>query len=297
MVTFIFEDNVKTPSSSLLKSSYNGANIEFSSGGGSHRITPLIDKHKRFNKDSVVIIFLDLPPNNEKTYFSYEKITDHILNNNYSSVYIIPIICIEYYILRLIMHRAYTKHNIKLNCLMDNLVKDFNYSYSTVQDVISNNKYVQESLEHLYKWLLINLVNNTRCMINAKRKDSYYGKFYLSDCDCDTKFCKISSCMQLTDKAEMFYTELPVFTIKDEVHKSLLNQLNIRIQETAISDVYNDVIDFFYKICKSMNIEMIHIFRFDYINRNDFVDKLYSNLTFSSDFTGPGIASISNVFQ
>lgn len=70
MIKLIFEDNEQTPSSKLLKSSYNGSNIDFSNGSHISRMISCINKYK----DDELIIFFDLSPNNRFTYTNYERL-------------------------------------------------------------------------------------------------------------------------------------------------------------------------------------------------------------------------------
>lgn len=62
---FIFEDGEGTPSSLLLKSSFNGENIFFSNGSGR-----LLTKIKElYNKEDTFYIFYDVSPNNKKRFW------------------------------------------------------------------------------------------------------------------------------------------------------------------------------------------------------------------------------------
>lgn len=266
MRKFIFEDNDSTPSSLLLKASYNGDNIIFANGGCAANILKSIERYK----DCELIVFFDLPPNNEHAYRNYEKLVDIVIDREYN-VHIIPILCIEYFILRFLIQCHYLPVGEKYVELVTDLVFDFNYSSNYVQDFVRVNSYRSASLEHVYKDLLITLTNKSKCMLNCIQHDksgnivydSHYGIFYTADCKCEPKFCRINCSAKLQEKAEQFYTKLPIFCTVNNSHATYLNKLGIKTKEENFESLYDDVIMFFEKICSSMDIAGPLIVRFD----------------------------------
>ena len=107
-IKFLFEDNEQTPSSILLKNSYKGADIYFSNGS-SLILSKVKELRKIFNDD--IYIFYDLVPDNEVTVKGYTDLV-RALKLNYSNVYVLPIICIEYFI----CISLYKFNRLKLNC-------------------------------------------------------------------------------------------------------------------------------------------------------------------------------------
>ena len=79
MTKIIFEDNLESPISQLLKSSYNGENISFSGGGDCSKMMLLVDKFKLEDIKCRIFIFYDLPPNNKNACENYDKLCEAIL--------------------------------------------------------------------------------------------------------------------------------------------------------------------------------------------------------------------------
>ena len=171
MIKFLFEDRCDTPSSILLKSSYNGKNILFAGGDNASNMFKHIKEYKDSNKDDLLIVFFDLPPNSEDTYKNYEKLLEALLDNNYTNVYVVPIICIEYYILKFIVENKYLIVDDKNIELVNNLVLSFDYNNKEVIDFVEKSNYRKESLEHVYKELLTFLVAKSKCMLNHTPHD------------------------------------------------------------------------------------------------------------------------------
>lgn len=67
VIKFMFEDNDEMPSNILLKSSYNGSNIYFTGGGNASNVFREVEKCKQSYQNCPIIIFFDLPSNNEKS--------------------------------------------------------------------------------------------------------------------------------------------------------------------------------------------------------------------------------------
>lgn len=77
------------------------------------------------------------------------------------NVFIIPIICVEYYILKMFVHYNYITYNAKTGNYIKYLVKDFRW------DLLPENEkkdISMKSLEHVYKFILSN--QNLKCMHN-----------------------------------------------------------------------------------------------------------------------------------
>lgn len=95
-MVLLFEDNENTPSSQLLKSCLYGKNIYFSNGN--HNLATVATE--LVNKGNSVIIFVDVLVNSIETKQIYNAISKKFKNNEH--VLVLPIICIEYYILKML---------------------------------------------------------------------------------------------------------------------------------------------------------------------------------------------------
>ena len=237
MYQFIFEDNGNTPSSKLLKESYNGDNIHFSFSNRYlvNKVDELISKGF---KD--IIVFVDVVPNNDNTISLYKSLSDEKYGNEeWGNVIIVPIICIEYFLAKLCLDNGYFGDGYKDRLAVKYLVNDFCW------DKIPE-KYKSISLEKLYKRLFIDNKVNKECLINI----SSYGRFYKDDCNC----CELST-DTLSKKAELLYTSLPIFDVIDSMHENIIKKLSISTEEADIakfSEIHNK---FYNYICKTMGIK------------------------------------------
>ena len=255
----IFEDGENTPSSRLLKASFNGDNIYFS-----ERCTNMKDTlDKLYNNTDRFWLFYDVPPNNEIAVNSYMSLCQELYS--YKRVCVIPIICIEYYIIRMFAEYNYANLQNDVVGLVDNLVLDFNNSGIQEMDKIKSNK-VKGSIERVYKYILDK--QKLKCMLNHNKYDKLHniiesditGKFYKIDCNC--KFCKINCKDKLSLKAERLYTSLPIFDASNEDYKKILKDFKIYVKDVTAEEVLNKCQKIFDKLCDILNVNHIRILKF-----------------------------------
>jgi hypothetical protein len=238
MCCFLFEDNENTPSSKLLKKSYNGKNIFFSAGCANLRksIDDLINKgyHK-------IVAFVDVSPNNKNTIELYNFLSKvKSTTSSWKNVIIVPIICIEFYIAELCKCYGYFEPEQLQRNTIKNLVCDFNWDAMPTSD----KKY---SLEKIYKWLFEDKVENQECLKNKNGK----GIFYLQDCNCDN--CTLSK-STLSEKAEQLYCKLPIFDVlEDTEHENKLKRLGINYNNISLDELHKKQQDFYDNICNKLN--------------------------------------------
>lgn len=96
----IFEDNKEMPISKLISYVYEESGIVVHFVGGNRNIKAEVEKN--YDKDDAYIIFLDLVPDNHSAINEYRKLQLFIDESMYDNVTVIPIPCIEYYVLKLI---------------------------------------------------------------------------------------------------------------------------------------------------------------------------------------------------
>lgn len=258
-IKLIFEDNENTPSSRLLRSSYNGHNIFFSDG-----CYNVLDKAITIKEPGdIIYILYDLSPNNIKTVKGYEELIKVIFQNEYTDIFVLPIICIEYYVCRFMLNlNALT--TTKLNEeLVDRIVKDFDWQ--ALSDKWKGDKFVGSSLEHAYKYIINNtgslcMLNRVECRRNNNRDGvSIKGKFYLEDCNCSRIYCRSKCNRSLKEKAERLYTTLPVFTIISDEHRDYIDNLGIALTEVDHAVIKENLQKLYNTICDSMGCERIKI--------------------------------------
>lgn len=259
-VKFIFEDKETTPSSKLLLSSYNGNNIYFS--GGCHSA---LDKALEIQEsDDIIYIFYDMSPNNNFTVKGYRDINRLIKKSNLKNIYIIPIICIEYFICKLLDKLELLQTTKDIEDLIQNLIKVFDWNAITYKHKLDS--YIGSSLEHAYKYIVSH--QPMQCLHNSfkyntaskdRNLNSISGVFYEKDCNCNRRYCKPNCIISLKDKAELLYTMLPLFTIVSEDHVNLMKNLNI--QTVYMENQKLEVIlqKFYDNISTSINCNSVQI--------------------------------------
>lgn len=225
-IKFLFEDKETTPSSILL-SEILGDSVYFSSGNNL-----LKSKIKEiWNPNDVFIVFIDVTPDRQSLYKSiYKGFIRYLCENGYNNCYVIPIFCIEYYIIKLLNF-----------CGVNNSVGRFkDISKCVLEDdakvILKKIKSTGLVMEKLYKEY-VNTQAKT-CTRNTNHKSDYtYGYFYSHSClDCEKEYCNVKKRLELMDKAVMLYTNLPVFDSNKDIEE-ILKKYGYNCIETCIEDV------------------------------------------------------------
>ncbi len=260
-IKLLFEDNENSPSSILLKHSMHGDSIYFSGG-----VTQLLSKLKSiYTAQDTVFVMHDMSPNNRWTIKFYDGFVQEIKSNQqkYNGVYIVPIVCIEYYLCKFLNKYGYLYiKNSELSELVKAIV-DEPFDYSRVPSNILNITKLRNSLEKMYKYIVKNqamicMHNNFEYdKVTGLRINTLSGIFYDRDCSCKDIYCRIQSKDNLEIKAERLYSLLPVFAISSA---ELLNQPGIDTENMDIQTIQNEMQRVYNEICRSMGINTIKIF-------------------------------------
>lgn len=229
---FIFEDSENTPVSQMLKHSYNGDRIYFSNSGT--RLGKKIKGVRNLvgSNGNIFLGFLDVVPNNRNTVNLYNRFCDSF--SDYDNVFIIPILCIEYIVLKFLCNENILPYKENELLLIEDIVKAQNWNFP--KGVLPKSDKHGGTMERVYKHILND--HSPSCLINIspqdKEKSIEYGKFYKEDCKCNNcTLCQYT----LSKKAEGIYCTLPIFDVPDETYKSILNNLDIRFKTTTIDVV------------------------------------------------------------
>lgn len=249
-MVLLFEDNEHTPSSELLKACLYGKSIHFSNGN--HNLASKADE--LVNMGNSVIIFVDLSINCAETKLVYNTLSKKFRTSEH--VLVLPIICIEYYILKMLYNHGFL-----------NFPKYENDS--TIQNLIHNfvieitGEKIDKSLEKQYKSILNKIGDKKHCYINKNVKQK--GKFYKYSCPCDNEHCKEYKTASLEYKAECLYSTLPVGVIDDKYKEYITNLgLDLEINSTNLQVVYNKLVDLHSKLHKMYGIGNMPLFKFNY---------------------------------
>lgn len=206
-------------------------------------------------------IFCDVPTDNDKAVNWYSNLVWRL--RNVKNAYVIPIICIEYFI-ALMFYRFgfYTSDKSVIGVLAKYMIEDIdikglltqcNLSGLKINTIITcsaasekkGDSYEHHSFEGLYKYL----VNNQLYLICLKNKESsdrypHRGDFYRIDCaTCDK--CKFSKSLEY--KAEYLYTRLPLFDIISNEHKAILDEYGINCKKITKEELQINCVELFSK--------------------------------------------------
>lgn len=222
---FVFEDHESSPVSQLLLASINGSCFKFS--GGVSRLHKTVQEG--YNEKDNYYVLLDVVPNNPITIDWYRKLKKSF--KGYSNVFLLPIVCIEYYVLHMLVTYGY----IPNSAILQGVVFDFDAS---VVKAYVGTIGCKESLEKVCKNIVSSLAD--LCKRNTNKSDNnIYGLFYREDCICDRKFCKEDCNDSLKLKAERLYCSLPLFDVVDDKHKEYLSSVGISTTTVSYVDVFD----------------------------------------------------------
>lgn len=211
VVYYVFEDNDDTPSSELLKLCANGSNIYFSEG---HRRFWWKVKQvmKQLHEDDMLIGFFDLPLDNDMAVVMYDRVMRNYMSYIHlfkKNVYIIPIICIEYFIYFVVRHYNYDKYF------------SLNYPGSG------------SSEENRYK----DILKHVACLSN--RSGNTVGFFYKGGCN------KCGCCDDRYLRAEQLYSSLPAVGVVSKEHFNYLYKHDIFMVKTTMNEIEKETLVFF----------------------------------------------------
>lgn len=234
-IKFVFEDNETVPISMLLKKSYNGDNIFFSSGCAN-----ILSKAIEIQTENdFIIMYYDVAPNNVKTVKGYENLRMTIKANNIKNMIVVPIICIEYITLRMLDKYNQLLISSKYKDAYNYLVKDLDWG--TYVNTCNPNSYILESIEHFYKSVLTQM----QTQICKHNSHNYIGNTGHKD--------------KVALKAERLYFELPLSIIVNKMHRKYIESLGIGFSDTKLIDVENERKLFYDKLCANMKVNGIKI--------------------------------------
>lgn len=256
----LFEDNENVPISMLLKKSYNGNNIYFSSG-----CDKLLSKAISIqDKEDIIVIYYDVAPNNNKTTKGYRDLCKTIKTKQLKNIIVVPIICIEYIIVKSLYKYNQLIIPEKYKDIEEYLIKKLDWD-----GYINNcntNEYTRSSIEHFYKYVLTQIQpqrckrNSHKYLKDGKTIDINYGsgKYYYIDCPCN-RFCTLKSDSKLKEKSEIAYLQLPLVPIIGKEHKRYIEKLNIRFKEVQLQDIEKERQTFYNELCLNMKVNGIKI--------------------------------------
>ena len=215
---YIFEDKTDTPSSILLRQDkFVGKYMLFSEGN-----QLLEDKlNSVYNTEDFFYVFIDFVPDNKHLIVQYEGLKDTIINEYGDNVALIPIPCIELFILKMLFKYGYVTDNVIYEKAILNFDKNFVHSLPK--------NFGKLTLERCYKYILNVYLDKE---FHNKSKNGI-GSFYKSE--------------NLLYKSEALYVSLFFFHIRSPEHKSFLYE-NFDINSIVFlhnTDLYNILVNYY----------------------------------------------------
>ena len=227
----LFEDNVRTPSSCLIRSSNPFGRATFFADGASQ----VLDHLKEIvSQSNLVLVYMDLVPNNTSSIQAVSDVLNWIVATE-ASVLLVPLICTEFHILQAVSKHYDVPDEVEhlLDLRFSNLVRSAEKQY---KDCL--NKVVGNALSHCF--------NNEN-----KRSNSRYGLWYKQDCKGICNTCRAGgSELSSISKAYDFCLSLPVFAGSRQfydVHKSDVSPMHL-------SDLYQSRFLFYNQLCSSLSL-------------------------------------------
>lgn len=198
----IFEDSALSPMSGMLKDIFESdklcgeCNIIFTHGN--KRLRYWIDKFISCD----MIIYVDCAPGNTSTIGLYRKLK--YMYSGYKNISIVPIPCIEYYMICILIHLGSICGCVDYEIFLDCLRK--------------NNNIHNRSFEKICK----SVINHQQNCKQNKTKAGYtdVGKFWHTDCTCGD--CNERH-LFIRDKVNAFFEYFPICTINGQEYTPDIN--------------------------------------------------------------------------
>ena len=236
----VFEDNQDSPISKLFRGSSAGKDMRFGSG---YRGIRKAVRAALANGEGA-IVYVDAAPGNKTTTEMYSKIREEF--KEYENVVVIPIVCAEYILLRMLAHYGY----LSGLCRNDEVLEKFVVGYITKL----SNGLVNTSLS--FEKTCKNIIKNhlPDCMQNSQ---TWPGRFLCGDCGCD--ICDIEDTAFTDDfkvKAERLYASLPLFFMPGGMeYTKVLDSCGAKYNITSIEDAITRIDKFYTELYNSMGLD------------------------------------------
>jgi hypothetical protein len=233
----IFEDNANTPSSVLLRHSCFSDKLRFSEGNKKLLVTI-----SKYLSEDIVLVFVDVVPDNECSVMTYIDIRTRFINN--TNVFVMPILCIEYILLLFL--KEYYPNMLVDNAYVDSLITNFDYNKI---------RKLGRNLEKVCKGVLANVGNKYSCLLN----DVKHGDFYTSSCICDRgKHINCDTSVSLSTKANQLYCTLPLYVTNADFDK-IVNDIGKHVNRTTLDLALQEQQKLYDYACERMSLASIRL--------------------------------------
>ena len=217
-----FEDkNTSIISELMLRVYSEHTDIEFS--GGNRSLQDVLDV---INQNETYIIYVDVVPDNRNTVELYKKLQEVVRVNKMDNVYLMPIPCIEYYVIKAFCE----SEDVDIqNVLKRRAYKDSEFVKITLKGVCNSFEvYCKKVLGH-----------KPDVCKRIKKKTIRSGKFYSTDCICQDSYSKCITSMTLDEKATKLIVNLPVHKRLGRYYEDKVCEINLEKVQGWLTDDFN----------------------------------------------------------
>ena len=227
----LFEDNARTPSSCLIRSSSPFGCATLFADGASRVLSHLEEIASQSN---LVLVYMDLVPNNISSIQAVSDVLNWVVMTE-ASVLLVPLICTEFHILQAISRNYAIPDEVEhlLDLQFSNLARSAEKQY---KDCL--NKLIGNSLSHCF--------NNEN-----KRSNSRYGLWYKQDCTGVCDICRAGGLeLSLMSKAYDFCLSLPVFAGSQQFYGAH----KVDVSSIRLCALYQNRFLFYNQLCNSLSL-------------------------------------------
>lgn len=211
----LFEDKESTGISQLLTYAYSkteGFEKYVYFANGNRNICNKIKEIRQSYKDRIILVYIDVVPGKEETIAAYYDCIDWVKDNKDEYVYIIPIPCIEYYVVK----AFFDKSLLEVQTVTQ--LRNF-------RDVKYNYKGKELSTEDFESYCKSVVKNYKSCF---KNKGNFYHEDYLCSVGIHLNDCES---MEIMNKAWRLVGSLPIFVYSKS--NKYVNSKHVDISEVA----------------------------------------------------------------
>ena len=234
------------PVQCLLESTLVGDDVYFSCGA--FRIEEVVKEYVAHNKDVRVIVFLDVAPPNRSTFDLFDWLSKEF--GEYDDVFIFPILCLEYFALKVIYDFGLLQETSStLTDMCTKIMRDNDWQeICSLCDLNKRSTYVEKVLKKFVDKLV------PVCKRNEIKEGHPNGSFWLSDCS-NCSLCEAD--FSLKHKAALLLTYFPIIRKLDLNEISELSEFNVQVSTLSILDAYKEQIAFMNSVLKQFDFPLL----------------------------------------
>lgn len=220
----LFEDKITSGISKLILHAYSGKDKECSCVYFADGNLNLTNKLEELKENKNIIVYVDVMPDKSSTIAAYKSCRKWVKDANRDDIFIIPIPCIEYYVVKSFFDKDAKEVRVVVN-------------FEDYRSVPFNSKNKQLSICDFESYCK-SVVDNYRGCFRTN------GVFYSKDCLCkEVDYLKHCTKISVMNKAWKLILSLPAFVNNE-------NNTFYKTQKVLFSEIENECIDMYNIIAK-----------------------------------------------